>query len=40
MDRTIRIRRDSGGDAANLFGTFCPKGIRIDGYMRICYILL
>ena len=22
---TIRNRRDSGGDAANLFGTFCPK---------------
>ena len=21
----IRNRRDSGGDAANLFGTFCPK---------------
>ena len=23
--RTIRNRRDSDGDAANLFGTFCPK---------------
>ena len=24
-NRRIRNQRDSGGDAANLFGTFCPK---------------